>query len=171
MNTPLLRLFQGQPLEGHFSMGNHFFTGICHLCLLLAKDQQESLSLELGPLGHCWHPGTPAKHPPQHGAVCQLASLRQGQCKGCRGHSAPAGPWGQEQWEMSGSECGRGRAVLSGSRIRPRAVFTRLPSFSASPGSRQGSEQEAHGLWTHDLDSSLSSSPPEQQVCLDGVSP
>lgn len=137
MNTPLLRLFQGQPLAGRFFTGNHFFTGICHLCLSLAKDQQESLSLEPGPLGHCWHPATPAKHTPQHGAVRQLASLSQSQCEDCGGHGALAGPRGlssgQEQWEVSGSECSRGRAVLSGSRIRPRCSIYKTPFLPCFP--------------------------------------
>lgn len=142
------------------------------------RSQEESLLLELRPPRHRWHPATPAKHPPQHSArsPCWAGEFDPERVPGLLEPCCPGRSPGALLRDRSGGKCPGASAAEEGlcspaAASGPAAVFTRLPSFPASPGSRQGWEQEAHGPRTPDLDFSLSSSPPGQQVCPDGVSP
>jgi len=119
-------------------------------------------------------------HPGQAPTVAQSwnslpsGQLEPGRVHGLLGPCCPGRSPGAPLRGRRGGKCPALRAAEEGlcspaATSGPTAVFTRLPSFLASPASHQGWEQEAHGPRTPDLDSSLSSSPRGQQVLPDGI--
>lgn len=72
-------------------MGNHFFTGICHLCLLPATEPGGKPPAGFGTSEALL---APSQAPTEAQSWVSLPSLSRGEWMGCQGRAALAGPWG-----------------------------------------------------------------------------